>query len=343
MTIRGTAIEGKVVYVTATAPYFLLIALLSIGLSLEGSLDGIKYFLVPKWERLLDYKVWQEAAIQSLAQGAAAWGGVITLASYNKFDSKVYRDAWMIPMMSLFTSILGGCALFSIVGFMAHKLGADVGEVAQASGPGIAFVVYPEAIAQLPWSSLWSAIFFLTLITVGIDTQFGQFETLTSGLMDTFSTLQRHPFKTKTVCAIFSFAMGLPICTSGGMYLYQVIDWYAAALAFTMVGFLEVVTVCYIYGMTRFCKDAKLMFGFEPSWPVRILWLVVLPLILGFLMTIGMILLDEPFYTYKGTYNYPQWAIWLGWSTAFFSIAPIPLVVLYKFFKAEGSFKEVSR
>ena len=129
----GAKSAGKVVYVTATLPYLLIGVLLIYGLTLPGSGDGIEFFLKPNWSRLKEGGVWLEAAIQVIFQLGPAWGGLITLSSYNKFSNKCYRDAWMITGLNFFTSIYGGCAIFSILGFMAHKYGTSVGNVAKVS------------------------------------------------------------------------------------------------------------------------------------------------------------------------------------------------------------------
>lgn len=50
--------------VTAILPYLILCVLLVHGLSLEGSANGIKYFLVPDFSKLLDFGCWKDAAIQ---------------------------------------------------------------------------------------------------------------------------------------------------------------------------------------------------------------------------------------------------------------------------------------
>ena len=48
---------GKVAYVTSTLPYLLLTILLIRSTLLPGAINGIKYYLIPDWRKLLDLKV----------------------------------------------------------------------------------------------------------------------------------------------------------------------------------------------------------------------------------------------------------------------------------------------
>lgn len=51
-------------------------------------------------------------------------------------------------------------------------------------GQGLAFIVFTETINKLPFASLWSVMFFLMLITVGIDTEFGMLEGVVTPVID---------------------------------------------------------------------------------------------------------------------------------------------------------------
>ena len=70
----------QVVYVTATFPYLVLVILLIRGLTLPGAMEGIRFYLIPDWQKLADFKVWGDAAIQIFYSVGMAWGGLITMA-----------------------------------------------------------------------------------------------------------------------------------------------------------------------------------------------------------------------------------------------------------------------
>jgi SNF family Na+-dependent transporter len=77
----------------------------------------------------------------------------------------------IIVICDCLTSIFSGFTVFATIGFVAEKLkGGNIALAAQA-GPSLAFVIYPEAISQMPKSSIFSGFFFLMLITIGIGSQ----------------------------------------------------------------------------------------------------------------------------------------------------------------------------
>lgn len=68
---------------------------------------------------------------------------------------------------------------------MAHIQGKSINEVG-SEGPGLVFVVYPQAIAEMSGSVFWSIIFFLMLITLGLDSTFGGLEAMITALCDEY-------------------------------------------------------------------------------------------------------------------------------------------------------------
>lgn len=78
------------------------------------------------------------------------------------------RDAILTSVINSATSFIAGFVIFSVLGYMAHSAGRPIQEVA-TEGPGLVFVVYPAAIATMPGSIFWALIFFMMLLTLGLD------------------------------------------------------------------------------------------------------------------------------------------------------------------------------
>lgn len=89
------------------------------GVTLPGALTGIKFFLYPDWNRLLDLKVWADAAMQMFFGIGPGWGGIVNMASFNNFRNNAKFDTILVVTVNVFTSMYAGIVVFSVLGFLS--------------------------------------------------------------------------------------------------------------------------------------------------------------------------------------------------------------------------------
>uniref|UniRef100_H2ZGW8 Transporter n=1 Tax=Ciona savignyi TaxID=51511 RepID=H2ZGW8_CIOSA len=329
---KGVKSTGKVVYFTATFPYIILIILLVRGCTLEGAVDGIVFYVRPDWERLKDSTVWTAAATQIFYSLGVSFGGLLTFASYNKFSNNIYRDTLIVSLGNCATSVFAGFVIFSVIGHMAFKVGQKVEDVIDHGMPkllycpGLAFIAYPQAVALLPVPQLWSILFFFMLLTLGLDSQFAMLETVVTGFIDEFP---RHLRKRKMLFTLFvavvAFLLGILCVTEGGMYWFNLYNFYSAYYGLLALSLIMCVVINWGYGKWRFNTDIKLMLGFEPNWYFKGAWM-------GGYSCRFLIIYDainaSPI-TY-GSYEYPKWADDLGICMSVTCVATVPLYALWR-------------
>ncbi|KAH9503519.1 hypothetical protein Btru_068104, partial [Bulinus truncatus] len=103
------------------------------------------------------------------------------------------QDCIVTVIVNSFTSLFSGFVIFSYLGYMALRTHKDIDKVA-TEGPGLVFIVYPEAIATLPGSVGWSIIFFFMLLSLGLDSAFGGLESPLTGIRDELSQLMKYRY-----------------------------------------------------------------------------------------------------------------------------------------------------
>ncbi|XP_027713150.1 sodium- and chloride-dependent betaine transporter [Vombatus ursinus] len=338
---KGIKTTGKVVYFTAIFPYLMLIILLIRGVTLPGAYEGIVYYLKPDLHRLKDPQVWMDAGTQIFFSFAICQGCLTALGSYNKYNNNCYKDCIALCFLNSATSFVAGFVVFSILGFMAQEQGVPISEVAE-SGPGLAFIAFPKAVTMMPLSQLWSCLFFIMLIFLGLDSQFVCVECLVTASVDMFPRQLRKSGRRELLIlfiAVTCYLIGLLLVTEGGMYIFQLFDYYASSgMCLLFLSFFEVICISWVYGANRFYDNIEDMIGYRP-WPlVKICWLFLTPGLC--LATFLFSLIKYTPLKYNNIYVYPPWGYSIGWMLALSSMICVPLFFIIAFLKTQGSFKK---
>ncbi|KAK5871465.1 hypothetical protein PBY51_004347 [Eleginops maclovinus] len=334
---KGIKSTGKVVYFTAVFPYFILFALLINNVQLPGAKNGILFFVTPVWGKLFEVKVWVNAAAQVFNSIGIAFGSMISMASYNKFNNNILRDALIVALTNSLTSILAGFVIFSAIGYMAHIHNLPVDNIA-TDGPGLVFVVYPEVLSTMPVCQLWAPLFFFMLLCLGLDSQFATVEVAITFIKDEFGPqvlrfIKREELLTLAVC-IVGFTLGIPHVTKGGIYVFQLMDHYTAVVSLVFLAFFEVVAVCWIFGVPRISLMIRRMQGKTPNIYFCVCWWLLCPLLVLCILISSIVQYTPAHY---GKYYYPGWAEGVGWGVSLVSIVWIPLGAIQEIYSNKGS------
>ncbi|CAE8625331.1 unnamed protein product [Polarella glacialis] len=342
---QGVKSSGKVVYVTATLPYFCLLAFLIRAALLPNAHTGLKFFLIPDWSILGRGQVWLAAAVQIFYSLGVGFGSLITFASCSSKHNDFVRDAMTIAFINCSTSVLSGCVVFPILGFLVSELqgtspcisgdSLDGLKSIGLSGTGLAFIAFPIAIARMPGSFFFAILFFVMLLCLGIDSQFAMLESVVSVLSEAgVGRKFSRPVLSGMVCLV-SYLIGLIFVCRGGLYWFNLLDTYTSVLALFVVTCLECV------GLT-WASEGKVWLEFKQQtqeWTGRELgpvfhwfWKWVCPgltlalLLANFIPPTGKVDLmgaGESLPYPEGQGYLPTWSISFGWF-----LAVVPLLAL---------------
>jgi len=307
--IKSIKTSGKVVYFTATAPYVIIAVILVQGLMLEGAWQGISYLFVPKWDKLLEVKVWQSAAQQVFFSLGLCHGTLTTLSSYNKFHNNFPLDVTLIGLVDFLTSLIMSCAVFSVLGYLAHARGLPIDEVATA-GQGLVFVVIPEALALMqPMQWLTSTAFFCMILFLGLDTEFVVMETIIKVVQDQFPSIKEQKIKAAIVACLTGFTLGLPCASSGGIYLIDLMDTYGVGMPLICYGAMEMMGLAWVYGHANVSDNVRTMVGSPPMAFIKLAWAVFSPACLALLSATTLVSLVTDDHLFAGVTPYPRVAM----------------------------------
>uniref|UniRef100_A0A667XJA0 Transporter n=1 Tax=Myripristis murdjan TaxID=586833 RepID=A0A667XJA0_9TELE len=213
-----------------------------------------------------------------------------------------------------------------------------------ASGTGLAFIVFTEAVIAMPGSQVWAVLFFIMLFSLGLSTMFGNLE----GVLNPLQELNMVPkwiakeFLTGQQFCLICFLLSLIFTLGSGNYWLEIFNTYVGSVPFLIIAFFEVVGVMYVYGLRRFSEDIFFMTGTKPNLYWKVCWMVISPLMLlvVFIAYVAVQTQKRPSYSpwnpdyvdfpKMNVQPYPDWVYGIIILLSALPVAPIPLVALYR-------------
>jgi len=211
-----------------------------------------------------------------------------------------------------------------------------------AEGTGLAFIVFTQAIVELPGSNFWSVAFFMMLLALGLGSQFGTMEGVITNLFDMpiFARVRKE-IVTGAVCGL-SLLIGMIFCTGAGEYWLMMFDTFAGSMGLIVIAFFESVVVAYVYGYKKFTDDVESMTGERPGIFWQVMWRFITPVTIFVIVVASVVyrIYSPPQYNaYKQELGrgvkeeYPGWAMFVAMALLLGGVLPIPVVYFMRRFQ----------
>ncbi|MDM5210434.1 sodium-dependent transporter [Peribacillus sp. NJ4] len=269
--------------------FILFIILLIRSLTLDGAMEGVKFFLKPDFSALTG-----ETILLALGQSFFALSvGVsvmVTYASYLSKNEDITKSAFSVVGLNIFISLLAGLVIFPAV----FALGFS-----PSSGPGLVFVVLPAVFNEMALGGIFMAIFFILLLFATLTTSFSILEIVVAAMIKGDTAKRK---KASWIAGILVFLIGIPSALSFGVLsdvkifnlsIFDLADYLTSNIALP-VGALFI-SLFIGYQMKRIEVQREFESGADSGrslfklWYFLIRYIVPIMIILVFLKSINLI------------------------------------------------------
>ena len=258
---------------------FLLIVIRAV--TLPGAITGLNAFFEPDWSSIMNGSVWVAAYGQIFYSLSIGFAIMITFSSYLPKNSDITNNAFITGFSNSAFELLAGIGVFGALGFMATQTGQSVSEVVEG-GIGLAFMVFPEIVSQMPASALFGFLFFISLVLAGLSSMVSINETYIAALQEKFNLSRR---KSVLIGVSLASIVSVLYATQGGLVLLDTVDYFVNNYGVALVGLIEVVGIAWFARELNNLKShadevSDLKIGSWWQFSLRF----ITPLVLGYMM-----------------------------------------------------------
>lgn len=156
----------------------IMIVLCINSILLDNSSEGLKFYLVPDFGKMLDYGIWNvvyAAMSQAFFTLSLGIGAMAIFGSYISRDRSLMGESINICILDTCVAFMAGLIIFPA----CFSFGVNPGE-----GPGLVFVTLPNIFNQMAGGKIWGTLFFLFMTFAALSTIIAVFENTVSFMID---------------------------------------------------------------------------------------------------------------------------------------------------------------
>ncbi len=268
-----------------------ILFLMIIGISvyvlfIPGTLEGVKYYLIPAFDKF-SIKTVCGAMGQMFFSLSLAMGIMITYGSYIQKDVSLNRCVNQIEIFDTIVAILAGLLVIPIVYTFSGEEGLA------ASGPGLMFVSLPKVFAQMTGGRIMGLVFFVLVLFTAVTSSVSVMEAIVSSLMDRFRLTRG---KACAITIIISVLMGVPSSMGNGawsdirilgMDFLTFFDYLSNSVLMPVVALATCILIGWVAGM-KTVEDEVTRNGekFGRKWIYEIMMKYVAPVLLVIILVV---------------------------------------------------------
>ena len=270
----------------------IIVVLAVHGLTLEGSMEGVKFYLLPDFQRMKQVGIWETvtaAMNQAFFTLSLGIGSMAIFGSYIDKKRTLLGEAVNIAVLDTFVALVSGLIIFPTC--FAFGISPD-------AGPQLIFVTLPNVFNSMAGGRIWGTLFFVFMTFAAFSTILAVFENIISCCMDLFH------WSRKKACLVNLAALivlSLP-CVLGynlwsafqplgeGSAVLDLED-FAVSNVILPIGSLCCLLFCvtrYGWGFDHYLEETNTGTGLKMPKGLRFYLSYILPVLLVFLIVLGL-------------------------------------------------------
>ena len=270
----------------------LIVVLAVHSLTLEGALEGVKFYLLPDFGRALESglsNVIVAAMNQAFFTLSLGMAGMQIFGSYMSKDNTLTSESIRICLLDTFVALMAGLIIFPA----CFSFGVE-----PSAGPPLIFETLPNIFANMTGGRIWGALFFLFMTFASFSTVTAVFENLLASCCDNFGWSRK---KSALLNGLFLLIAGIP-CVLGhnvwsgvtlfrGMGIMDTEDFLVSNLILPggSLVFLLFCVTRYGWGFDKYLEETNTGTGIRMSRKLKPFFQFVLPVLILVILIRGLI------------------------------------------------------